>query len=147
MLTRPYRILIVDDDQEICELIQEILENAFPSAILQVKIQSSSQRALELIQDTNFNIVITDINMPEVNGYDLVKKFLEQKHGVIIALTGDMSLSLSLTCFRDGAFYLLDKPIDHTRLIKVVKSCIDRFDDWISIFTRQTEGISSQVNP
>ena len=135
MLSKPFRLLIVDDDEEMCQLITDILASEFEKDTLELTYTNSSQEAEQILASEEISIVITDMNMPKLNGYDIAKKCLATKSSHVIVLTGDTSLAVSLTCFRDGIFALLKKPISEEKLIHAIRVCVDRLSEWYEIFS------------
>lgn len=134
MIYKPYSLLVVDDDEEIAELVVDILKSEISADTLAVTTTSSSVEAEKILKGGQINIVITDMNMPTFNGYDIVKTSLAgNATTMVLVLTGDLSISVILTCFRDGAFLLLSKPVIPEKLIHSVQLCIDRLDDWHSL--------------
>lgn len=134
MLTKPYNLLIIDDEEEVCELLSEILEREFQGE-LAIQWTSSSIEAESIMELESIQLVITDMNMPGSSGYDIVKKsLLSNKSTGVIVFTGNTSLATCLTCFRDGAFALLTKPLNVDRLVEVVRAEISRLDNWYHLF-------------
>lgn len=79
-------ILIIDDQIEICSVVKEML-----SKIVEGKIETCTKGkdALNLIKNNNYDIVITDIAMPDINGIELIKFIKKSKPGTqVIAMTG-----------------------------------------------------------
>jgi CheY-like chemotaxis protein len=79
-------VLIIDDQIEICSVVKEMLHK-----IIDGKIETCTKGkdALNLIKNNNYDIVITDIAMPDVNGIELIKYIKKSKPGTqVIAMTG-----------------------------------------------------------
>lgn len=79
-------ILIIDDQLEICSVVKEML-----SKITKGKIETttSGKEAVNLIKENNYDIVITDIAMPDMNGLELINCIRESKpYTKVIAMTG-----------------------------------------------------------
>lgn len=88
-------ILIVDDEVEILETIVDTLELECEGIF--VEKASSGQRALELFSQRQFDLVVTDLNMPSITGFELVRRLRAQNSEcAIIVFTGhggDIELS------------------------------------------------------
>lgn len=69
------KILIVDDDETLLEMMQDYLEEAGHSHV--VLMASKAERALKLFRDTSPDLVIMDIIMPGVDGFELLRQFKE----------------------------------------------------------------------
>lgn len=79
-------ILIIDDQIEICSVVKEML-----TKIIEGKIETSTKGkdALNLLEENDYDIVITDIAMPDINGLELIKYIKTSKPGTkVIAMTG-----------------------------------------------------------
>jgi CheY-like chemotaxis protein len=78
-------LLIVDDEIEVREVVTELLSSLGFNA----DSESSGKNALQQIRNGKYTFLITDINMPELNGIELIKKVKEEKPDIsIIAMTG-----------------------------------------------------------
>jgi len=118
------KILAVDDARSMCEIIKAILTKEGH----EVTTVLSGREALELAKTQTFDIVLTDVNMPEMNGISLVSK-LRLKEGfeyvpiIMVTTEGkDYKKSKARTM---GASGWLQKPFTPERL----KKAVDRFID------------------
>ena len=68
----PTRLLLVDDDPELLELWEHVLREAFDGQI-HIDALSDSNAAIKLVQRHSFDILVTDLSMPDVNGLDLIR--------------------------------------------------------------------------
>lgn len=117
------RILIVDDEQEIRELIEIYLKNEGYEVIK----ASTGLEALELVKQKKIDLIILDIMMPVVNGIDACIKIRQQHNTPIIMLSAkveDMDKILGLSV---GADDYLTKPFNPLELIARVKAQLRRF--------------------
>lgn len=79
------RILIVDDDEEMCEELREILEDEGYS----VHMVNAGDKAEAMIRENDYNIVLLDLKIPGINGYEVLKYLKTQRPDTkIIILTG-----------------------------------------------------------
>lgn len=76
------RVLVIDDDDDIRRLIADIVT----SAGHQVADAASGTAAIEVFKKDAFDLVLTDLEMPEISGRDLARVFRELSPGVMIAL-------------------------------------------------------------
>ncbi|MFR9233450.1 MAG: response regulator [Eisenbergiella massiliensis] len=82
-----FQLLIVDDEIESLEWLVELFESCGEE--IAIYTASTARKALELLQDIKFDIVLTDIQMPGMNGLELYKKIKENwSHIRIVFLTG-----------------------------------------------------------
>lgn len=116
-------ILIVDDDIEIANLIAIYLQNEGYEVIK----AENGLRALEVLNNTNIDLILLDIMMPEMDGIQACMKIREEKNMPIIMLsakTEDMDKILGLTA---GADDYIGKPFNPLELIARVKSQLRRY--------------------
>src|SRR5205814_6637706 len=106
-MNRKIRILVVDDDGLLRKLVTEQLAkgdfDAAPAA--------SGQQALDILRDTDYDVMLLDITMPGLSGLDTLREIrkLEDPPEVIM-LTADISLSTGIEAMRHGAYDYLTKP-------------------------------------
>lgn len=106
-------ILIVDDDPRICETLSDILgEEGY-----HVVTASDGQEALDKIREGSFNLVITDIKMPIMDGMALLKE-IEKSHADIevIVITSYGNEGQQVEATRLGAYEYLNKPLNLDQL-------------------------------
>ncbi len=102
------QILIVDDDEAVRDLFVFCLENRYVCAQA-----ASVPEALELIAENDFELIITDLMMPELSGVDLVDRVLEiSPETIVIMASGVDDPQSALEAVRRGAFDYLIKPCD-----------------------------------
>jgi CheY-like chemotaxis protein len=121
------RVLIVDDEAETLEMLQVILE----SCKADVSTAGSAAAALEAIKAEAFDVIISDIGMPEADGYALIAKVreLERERGVKIpaaALTAYAGEEDRIRALRSGFQIHVPKPVSPKELVAVVANLADR---------------------
>jgi DNA-binding NtrC family response regulator len=118
------RILLVDDDTACLVAVSRMLEFWLPNVV--VAMCSSPREALKQTAIDHFDLVISDISMPEMNGLDLLReiknKFPEMP---VILITGYASRGLEEHAKFGGAFALVTKPLDTQRLVRTITSALD----------------------
>lgn len=126
------RILIVDDEKFIRNGISAIISNNFPE-LFQIELAKNGQEALEIMKKTNFDLVITDINMPFINGIDFIKE-IRQIFGElnIIVISGYDEFEYARQCMKYGVKNYLLKPINDKELVEIVKETMTSADEVIS---------------
>lgn len=124
------RILIVDDQPEITELVEEFLTIYFEEkTTTNIETASSGQAALELISKSIYDLVITDYHMPGFNGVDLLKEIRQtegpnQNCPVIFLTATDEEVSQELA----GQFkevHVLNKIVEIPVLMEIVSKYIN----------------------
>ena len=109
------RILVLDDDSGTCELLDEVLTRAGA----QVTAFTSAIAALERIGLEDFDLLVTDLGMPEMSGIEVCERALGVRPDVpVIVLTGQGNLESAVAALRAGAHDFLTKPVD-TKLLAI----------------------------
>jgi len=103
------RVLVVDDNHELADNLAELLEEEGYSALTAY----SAERAIEIAAKEPFDIVLTDIRMPGMNGVELVKRLSEINGRAIFLLMTAYSTDAMLgEALRAGVRAILSKPVD-----------------------------------
>jgi CheY-like chemotaxis protein len=111
--------MVVDDDKTIRELIKSILERDGISVI----IAENGEKALELVNETPPNLVLMDINMPGMDGYEATRKIKDLPGSAdlpVIFLTGRSAEEDAGRSFAHGAFAFVRKPFSPKQLSDLV---------------------------
>ena len=112
-LIRPLRILVVDDQPVLCQLMCEFLENDFHS----VDTAENGREALEKFRAGNFDLVITDQIMAEMNGEQLAVEIKKLAPKVpVILVTGFAENSSAADKKAPAIDFILAKPMSHASL-------------------------------
>jgi len=116
------KILIVDDDKISREIFQEYLKDFSESLIM---FEDGKCAYEKLSSENKISLVITDIIMPEMDGWELIKKIRglpKHKKTPIIVVTSAEELDDISKLFELGGLWFFNKPIEKTKLIELVGS-------------------------
>ena len=118
-----FRVLIVDDNKELREILEEYLRNEAG----QIDGASNGKEALAKHSQNPYDLIITDLNMPEINGMEMIKS-IKQENDVteFIIITGYASLDSAVEAVKMGAFDYIVKPFRMEELKVVVKNARDK---------------------
>ena len=106
MISGKTKVLVVDDDPFILEMVTAILEGETYTVAI---AENGAEAFTKFCEDPGIGLVVSDMNMPDMNGLALIEKIRNQGSDVpAIILTGDDDLSISDTV-RDGACDVLVK--------------------------------------
>ena len=112
------KILVIDDDPTVLEISEFHLK----SEGYEVVTVESSLEGARLAETGSFDLVLTDLQMPELDGLDLVKRLQESEpHLPIIMISGHGSEAKALEAARLGAFYFVNKPVDYGELSLLIE--------------------------
>lgn len=105
----PGRILIVDDDQSMCRMIEAFLHTqGFESSWY-----TEAEAAFLAIQSGPFDVVVTDLNMPGMNGVELCERIVGNRPDLpVVVITAFGSLETAIAALRAGAYDFVTKPVE-----------------------------------
>lgn len=113
------KIMVVDDEQNIRDIISEFLHEAG----YRVATAVDGIDALEKVAFEQYDLYVIDVYMPRMGGMELISKLKEiQPLAVIVVTTGYSSIDVAIKAIRTGAYHYLTKPIQPEELLKVVES-------------------------
>ncbi len=117
------RILVVDDDRG----MQDVLDIMLSREGYQVATADDGAAALDLVRKKKFDLVITDLKMPRVDGIDLLKGVKESApNTAVILLTGFASGETALAAMREGAYDYVEKNFNVDDLLAIVRDALDK---------------------
>lgn len=117
----PFRILLVDDDL----LVLGVLEAMLTSAGHDVKVTDDPQKAVELVWKEDFDLVITDLGMPKLDGWAVARRVKAKNTMIpVIVLTGWGAQYEQRDLSGYGVALLLPKPVDRRALIDAIEELL-----------------------
>lgn len=112
------RILVVDDE----ETLRTVLSTELTSEGYEVSTAADGGEAIELVKDNNYDLVLLDIKMPNVDGFEVLKFVKGNKPDVkVIMLTGFADLKNAIESKRLGAEDFVSKPYDLVDLLTTIE--------------------------
>lgn len=117
-------ILVVDDEPNYLVILEELLrEEGY-----EVFCAESGQQALEIIKQSDLDLVITDMRMPGLDGLELLKSSKERNPDLpVIMITAFGEVEKAVAAMRTGAFNYLTKPFDNDELLVSVRQAVDHY--------------------
>ncbi|MBU0712797.1 response regulator [bacterium] len=107
------RILIVDDEPNVCQFLSEYLEYKG----FETQISQSGKEALKYLETDTFDAILLDLIMPEMNGLEVLEKIRQMKIMIpVIIVTGVKDKNVADDAIKLGAADFIPKPIDLDRL-------------------------------
>jgi diguanylate cyclase (GGDEF)-like protein len=145
------RVLLIDDDDQIRRLLLEILCWDF-----ECSQASSAEEALAKLNDSQFELIISDINMGGMSGLVLVPQILKQNpDAVVVMISGEQTIETAIEALRAGAFDYIMKPLDvrhveaaakralnHSRLLKEKQRYKEQLEDLLRERTAQVNRLA-----
>jgi DNA-binding NtrC family response regulator len=119
----PERILIVEDEDTLCQSLQRV----FRREGYDTDIADSAEAAFRLLDDTAYDLIITDIILPGISGIELITKYRERNpEQKVIIMTAYASLETAVEALRVGACDYIVKPVMHDEMKRIVKKALGR---------------------
>lgn len=117
------KILIIDDERSIRNTLKDILE--FEKHL--VSVAENGKVGLEVATGQEFDLVFSDIKMPEMDGIELLSALKEKEIDTpVVMISGHGNIETAVECIKKGAFDFIEKPIDLNRLLITVKNALDK---------------------
>jgi DNA-binding NtrC family response regulator len=109
MFEIPSRILLVDDEEDFVEMLGLRLKEAGETVLT----AHSGSRCLEILEETDVDVIILDVKMPEMDGIEALTE-VKKRHPLteVIMLTGHGTVEIAVQGMKLGAFDFLMKPAD-----------------------------------
>lgn len=117
-----FEILVVDDDRRMRQLIEEILtESGFS-----VASSGDGRDALLMLKERPYDLIITDLKMPYVDGMDILA-YAKQVNpdGLIIMITAHGTIESAIEAIKKGAYDYIQKPFDPDRLLLIIERAVN----------------------
>lgn len=103
------RVLIVDDERSMCELIEQSLRLRDFDSVW----STSPEQALQLVKEEDFDVVLTDLKMPKMSGTELCERIVANRPDTpVIVMTAFGSMEAAIAAIRAGAYDFVTKPIE-----------------------------------
>ena len=117
------RALVIDDDISTLELMKfQLNEEGF-----EVTTAENGQKGLKAVKEGEFDVILTDYNLPDFNGVEIVKQCKEFAPDTeIIMITGFSSTEKAIEATKAGAFWFLKKPVDFEELQGLIGKAVER---------------------
>jgi DNA-binding NtrC family response regulator len=120
------KILVIDDEKRMCDSIKVLLSNIG----YEVDTAENGKVGIEKLQSRSFDLVITDLMMPELDGFAVMKHIKENCPGtLVIVITGYASVESAVRAIRSGAYDYILKPFD----FEIIKISVERAWDKLKL--------------
>lgn len=116
-----HRILIVDDEPGMLESSRALLE----AADYEVAVAAGGREAMEILENQEFDLVLLDMHMPEVDGHQVMEFINDRKISVaVVVLSGETDFDSVTRAFHLGAFDYIKKPFEFDELHHTLRNAI-----------------------
>ncbi|MBC8209214.1 MAG: sigma-54-dependent Fis family transcriptional regulator [Desulfobulbaceae bacterium] len=124
MSNRKKRLVIVDDEPDLLLLLQKVLEK---KCGCRVDIARSGAEALTLVTEEPADVILTDVNMPHMSGFQLLENIKKLDETItILVMSAYGTIEVAVQALKQGAYDFFEKPFDNTEIVRVVQRAFER---------------------
>ncbi len=115
------RVLVIDDEA----IVRVSCERVLKPEGYDVVVTSRGDEAIELLEKENFDIVLTDLKMPDMDGLEVLKTIKQKWPDIqVIIITGYGTISTAVQAIKLGAYEYIEKPFTPEDILKVVREAL-----------------------
>ena len=117
------KILIIDDERSIRNTLKDILSYED----YKVSLAEDGLQAIEILQKEEFDVILCDIKMPQMDGIEVLAKIQELPIDTpVIMISGHANIDTAVDTIKKGAFDFIEKPLDLNRILITIKNAMDK---------------------
>ena len=117
------KILVIDDERSIRNTLKDIL--GFEG--YHVELAENGMEGIGLVQATDFDIILCDIKMPEMDGLEVLEQIRKIKpESTVVMISGHGTIETAVEAIKKGAFDFIEKPLDLNRLLITLRNASDK---------------------
>lgn len=132
------KILVIDDEKSIRNTLKDILTYEK----LDVDLAEDGLKGLELVKKNDYNLILCDIKMPNIDGMEFLDKVEVFKPGsTVVMISGHGNIETAVEALKKGAFDYIAKPLDLNRLLVTVRNALERKD-----LVEETKSLKRRLN-
>ncbi|MBT0662907.1 sigma-54 dependent transcriptional regulator [Geobacter pelophilus] len=121
MTDKKKRIMLIDNEEGLCRMMQAVLEDSG----YDVKAYVRSFEAVEDFKPGDWDMVVSDIKMPGMDGLEVLQRIKQKEPGIpVIMITAYATVEMSIQALRKGAYDMLTKPFEPEELLYRVKNAL-----------------------
>ncbi len=120
------RVLVIDDEAIVRVSCQRVLEPAGYEVVL----TSRGDEAIELLEKERFDLVLTDLKMPDMDGLEVLKVIKERWPDIqVVIITGYGTISTAVQAIKKGAYEYIEKPFTPEDILDVVTKALSEAEE------------------
>lgn len=117
------KILVIDDQRSIRNTLKDILELEG----YEVELAENGKDGMEIFLESKYDLVLSDIKMPEMDGLEVLSKIMEVHSDVpVVMISGHGNIDTAVESIKKGAYDFIEKPLDLNRLLITVKNALEK---------------------
>ncbi|MCK9297043.1 MAG: response regulator [Desulfobulbaceae bacterium] len=118
-----HKLLIVDDEDVICDTFSRLLDYAG----YKCQVAQNGKEALRMLEQQEFSLLLSDINMPGMSGLDLLRTVVENHNDLaVLMISGIDDRDVAINCLEIGAYGYIIKPVQMNELVINVANALHR---------------------
>jgi DNA-binding NtrC family response regulator len=115
------RLIIVEDEKTLCESLKRVLAKDG----YEVDTFDTAEAALKSVEEASYDLVISDITLPGIDGIELLRRIRERfPDQIVIIITAYASIETAVGALRAGAYDYVTKPIIHEEIRRIVRNAL-----------------------
>jgi DNA-binding NtrC family response regulator len=132
------KILVIDDERSIRNTLKDIL--GFEGHV--VEVAENGLIGLEMVKNTDFDIILCDIKMPEMDGLEVLEKIIKLKpETTVVMISGHGNIDTAVEAIKKGAFDFIVKPLDLNRLLITIRNAGDK-----TLLIKETKVLKQKIS-
>jgi DNA-binding NtrC family response regulator len=132
------KILVIDDERSIRNTLKDIL--GFEG--YQVELAENGRNGIDMAQASEFDIILCDIKMPEIDGLEVLEQIMKIKpESTIVMISGHGTIDTAVEAIKKGAFDFIEKPLDLNRLLITLRNASDK-----TALVKETQFLKQKVS-
>jgi len=125
-MTQEVSVLIVDDEAELRKSVASVLTSTMPEFSFQIQEAGTGKEALDLVPKNDFDLVLMDVRMPEMDGLEALNRIKAADPRVfVVIMTAHSNLQDAVTAIKGGAYDYVEKPVQPEKLALIVKKALE----------------------
>ncbi len=135
-----FKILIVEDDVAFCTMLKTFLQKKD----YEVSTAFSGNEALPKIKQSTFDIVLSDVRLPDTDGITLLDEILENNPSTqVIIMTGYAEVNMAVNAIKQGAFDYVSKPFNPDTILQTIEKALNHTSDT----NTKNKKVSEKIKP
>lgn len=117
------KILVIDDERSIRNTLKDILEYEK----YDVDLAEDGKKGLEMVKNTEYQIILCDIKMPGMDGIEVLEKLQDMASDTpVVMISGHGNIDTAVESIKKGAYDFIEKPLDLNRLLITIRNAMDK---------------------
>ena len=136
-------ILLVEDDVTFSNMLKHFLERHQYT----VDVSYTIKNATTLLKEHTYNLIFTDLRLPDGNGIDLLKLSKDNNSNIpVVLMTGYAEVSTAVQAMKQGAFDYISKPFNPDEVLEVISNALEEKSDFIEVVKEEKKSTNTNAN-